>query len=91
MSIHIASINGLNLLPDEYHRAMVRDGIIDQMAAHLMAGTTSGLDLTSDFDVIDYLRSTPERYPAKVITSHMDAAVQLAQETITAAIMGLRP
>lgn len=60
------------------------------MASHLVAGTTGKLDLSSDVDVIQYLRETVERYPARVIVDHMDAAVSLARETIAAASMGLR-
>lgn len=90
MSIHIASINSLHMLPTDYAQAKAREGIIRQMAMHLVAGATGALDLSSDFDVIRYLRETPQQYPVKIITAHMDAAIHLARETIAAASMGLR-
>lgn len=83
MSIHIASINGLNLLPADYSRAKARDGIIRQMADHLVAGATGTLDLNSDFDVLRYLmEETPERYRWATIKPHVDAALAEARQTI---------
>jgi ABC-type uncharacterized transport system ATPase subunit len=80
MSIHLATINGQ---PVDYNANTVRC-----MALHLLAGVTVGLDLSSDHDVIRYLINTPEQYRAAVVTSHMDAAIYSARQTLVGAIMG---
>lgn len=65
-----------------------REALVHEMAMHLIAGTTDGLDLSSDFDVIRYLKNTTEAYPAKVITAHMDDAIYSARQAIIAAVFG---
>ena len=87
MTIHIASINGLNLLPNDYLRAKSRDGIVQQMAEHLVAGAIGGLDLTCDVDVVQYMLDAPERYGWKAIEQHIDAATLVAQQIIVTAEM----
>lgn len=87
MSIHIASINGLNFLPNEYVRAKAREGVIHQMASHLVAGAAGGLDLMNDSDVIKYLFDVPERYRWAVVRDHLDAALDEAQRIIVTAEM----
>lgn len=86
MTVHIATVDGVRL-PDTPFDAE-REALVSQMATHLLAGVTAGLDLSSDFDVIKYLQDTPERYRALVITSHMDDAIYEARQTIIAAIIG---
>lgn len=88
MTIHIATINGVHMLPEERQQIIAREDIVQEMARHLLAGITEGLDLSSDFDVIRYLKSTPEAYRARVITSHMDAAIYEARQVLVAAIVG---
>jgi hypothetical protein len=79
MSIHLATINGESVTPN--------NAIVRRMASHLLAGITAGLDLSSDFDVIRYLTNTPERYRAVVVTANMDAAIYDARQTLIAAQM----
>jgi hypothetical protein len=67
-----------------------REALVREMAMHLIAGTTEGLDLSSDFDVIRYLKNTAEAYPARVITAHMDDAVMESKQIIIAAVFGGR-
>lgn len=91
MSVHVALVNELHFSPADFVAAKERETTIREMAAHLVAGATGPLDLDSERDVICYLKChTPEQYRASVITSHMDAAVHLARETIAAAAEGLR-
>jgi len=91
MSVHVARVNGLHFSPADFVAAKERERTIREMAHHLVAGAGGALDLSSDTDVIRYLKcETPEQYRASVITSHMDAAVHLARETIAAAAEGLR-
>lgn len=91
MSVHIARVNELHFSPADFVAAKEREQTIRDMAAHLVAGATGPLDLDNERDVICYLKChTPEQYRAAVITSHMDAAVHLARETIAAAAEGLR-
>ncbi len=66
----------------------IRTELVNEMANHLLAGMTFGLDLTSDFDVIRYLKNTPEQYRARVITAHIDDAIYAARQAIIATIMG---
>lgn len=80
MSIHLATLNGKPVSPNA--------AIVSNMASHLLAGVTTGLDLSSDFDVIRYLTNTPERYRAAVVTANMDAAIYDARQTLIAAQMG---
>lgn len=61
--------------------------IVDQMAMHLVAGVTGGLDLKCECDVIQYLRETPERYRWNTIHRHLDAALYEARQTLIAAQM----
>lgn len=65
-----------------------RDSIVHDMAMHLIAGMTEGLDLSSNFDVIRYLISTPDRYRAKVVSAHMDDAIYSARQIIIASVFG---
>jgi hypothetical protein len=88
MTLHIAAINGLHVLPAERLQLVSREATVQQMASHLLAGITAGLDLSSDFDVIRYLTNTPERYRAAVVSSHMDAAIYEARQVLVAATMG---
>ena len=88
--MHVFQANVLNFPAADFAAARDRELLIREMASHLVAGALGPLDLSSDFDVIRYLRDTPERYLAKTITAHMDAAVHLALETIAAAAEGLR-
>lgn len=87
MSIHIASINGLNLLPSDYLLAKSRDCTIQQMADHLAAGAAGGLDLTCDADVFQYLFDAPERYLWRTIEKHIAAATEAAQQILVSAEM----
>lgn len=83
MSIHLATVNGAPVSP--------REATVRRMASYLLAGVTAGgLDLSSDFHVIRYLTNTPERYRAKVVTSHMDDAVYQVRQTLIMAQM-MRP
>lgn len=79
MSIHLATVNGEPVTPD--------NAITRCMSFHLLAGVTVGLDLSSDFDVIRYLTNTPERYRAAVVTANMDPAIYEARQTLVAAQM----
>lgn len=89
MSIHIATINGLNFLPDDYRAAKDREDMTRRIASDLVAGTTDGLDLTCEKDVIFYLIHDLA-YLSKVVREHIEAATSLAMETIVAASVGLR-
>jgi len=91
MTLHVALVNGLHFSPADFVAAKERERTIREMAAHLVAGARGPLDLSSDLDVIRYLKcETPEQYRVAEITSHIDAAVALARETIAAAAEGLR-
>jgi len=91
MSIHVARVNELGFSPADFVIAKERENTIREMAMHLVAGAAGALDLSSDLDVIRYLKcETPNQYRIPVITSHIDAAVSLACETIAAAAEGLR-
>lgn len=89
MTIHIATINGLNFLPGEYQTAKDREDVTRRMASDLVAAAGGGLDLTCEEDVIYYLIHDLA-YLSKVVRGHIEAAVSLALETIVAASMGLR-
>jgi hypothetical protein len=67
--------------------AMSREEIVKNMANHLYAGRTGGLDLRSEIDVIDYLWRTPEQYHHRVILDHLDDALVECQQMIVAAEM----
>ena len=91
MNIHIATLNGLHVPPEEYAFAAHREKTIRAMAYHLVAGTTGGLDLTCEMDCIQYLLDTEDRWTwSKDIKPHFDAAVYEAKQTIMHAAMGLR-
>lgn len=91
MGIHVALVNELGFSPSDFVAAKERERTIREMAMHLVAGAGGALDLSSDIDVIRYLKcETPNQYRIPVITSHIDAAVSLARETIAAAAEGLR-
>lgn len=91
MGIHVARVNDLGFSPADFVAAKARENTIKEMAMHLVAGAAGALDLTCDRDVIRYLKcETPEQYRIAEITSHIDAAVALARETIAAAAEGLR-
>lgn len=91
MSIHVARVNELGFSPADFVIAKERENTIREMAMHLVAGAAGALDLSSDLDVIRYLKcETPNQYRIPVITSHIDADVSLACETIAAAAEGLR-
>lgn len=81
MSIHIATIDGISLLPTEGLRATARAGIVQQMADHLVAGATDTLDLNCEADVIQYLMETPERYRWSTIKPLLDDALAEARQT----------
>ncbi len=91
MSTHVARVHELGFSPADFVVAKERENTIREMAMHLVAGAAGALDLSSDIDVIRYLKcETPNQYRIPVITSHIDAAVSLARETIAAAAEGLR-
>ncbi|MGY3607630.1 MULTISPECIES: hypothetical protein [unclassified Bradyrhizobium] len=84
MTVRLATLDGA---PVNFPVPTNRADIIKQMADHILAGITVGLDVTSDYDVIRYLKNTPEAYPAKVITAHMDEAIYQARQTLVAAMI----
>jgi hypothetical protein len=88
MTVHIATVDGVRLPSANETFDATRQATVSQMATHLLAGITAGLDLSSDFDVIRYLKDTPEDYRASVITSCMDDAIYDARQTLIAATMG---
>lgn len=87
MTLHIATVDGVRLPSTDAAFDATRQAIVSQMATHLLAGITAGLDLSSDFDVIRYLKDTPEGYMAVTITALMDDAIADARHTLVAAIM----
>jgi hypothetical protein len=87
MTVHIATVDGARLPTSAEAFDATRQATVTQMANHLLAGVTAGLDLSSDFDVIRYLKDTPECYRAAVITSLMDDAIDEARHVLVAAIM----
>jgi hypothetical protein len=90
MNIHIATLNGLHVPPEDYAFAVAREKTINAMAYHLMAGAAGSLDLESENDCIRYLLDTEERWRWRDIKDHFDAAVYLAKQTIIQAAMSLR-
>ena len=82
MTLHIATINGLRMPADHFERARDRDRTIDQMATHLVAAAAGGLDLTCDRDIALWLFETPDRYSARQIHDHVDAAADAARQII---------
>lgn len=90
MNQHVASIIAFPVPQPAPVVLPERETLIHDMAMHLIAGMTEGLDLSSDFDVIRYLKNTTEAYRASVITSHMDEAIYEARQTVIAAIFGTK-
>lgn len=89
--IHVATLNGLYVSPEDYEFARKREATINAMASHLVAATTGGLDLTCEAECIQYLLQTEDRWTWKRdIKDHFDAAVFLAKQTIIQASMSLR-
>lgn len=87
MNLHIATLNGLHVSPEAHREITDRERVVQEMAMHLIAGMTVGLDLSSDFDVIRYLKNcTPQCYRVKVITAHMDAAIYEARQIVIASV-----
>jgi hypothetical protein len=66
-----------------------RDEIVDCMSMHLVAAILhDGLDTSSDIDVIQCLRNTPERFQSRVVLDHLDDALYQAKQTLIAKELG---
>jgi hypothetical protein len=87
MSLHLVSSDHLATFPSERERRMEHERIVSEMAAHLVAGYSGGLDFGDDVDVIEYLRHTPEQYRCRAIINHLDDAVVAARQMIVTAEM----
>lgn len=62
-----------------------RTCVVKVMAEHLVAAILHDrLDTSSDIDVIECLRSTPERFNWRTIHDHMDDALYSAKQTVFA-------
>jgi hypothetical protein len=62
-----------------------RTETVKTMAKHLMAAIVAGrLNTSSEIQIIDCLRKTPEQYNWKIIHSHMDEALFEAKQALSA-------
>lgn len=87
--MHVALVNGLHFSPADFVAAKERENTIREMAHDLVAGATGPLDLKKDEDVVFYLIDVA-RWKYAVVHDHLDAAMDLALQTIAAAAEGLR-
>lgn len=62
-----------------------REEVIRCMAEHLVAGIMGGLNTSCDYQVIEYLLNTPERFQSRVVLNHMDDAMYVAKMTLVTA------
>ena len=80
MNQHIATVTAIRpALPAD------RAEIVKTMSEHLVAAILHNkLDTSSDIDVIECLRNTPERYQSRVVLNHMDDALFSAKQVLIA-------
>jgi len=73
--------------PSERLAAAARDCLVREMAYHLVAAVTDGLNTARDQDIIACLLDAPQRYHHRLIHDHMDDAKIEAKKILNAAQM----
>jgi hypothetical protein len=85
MALHLASSNEPRRILRDNAGAVDRAATVKQMAEHLVAAILhDSLDTSSDVDVIECLRHTPELYHWRLVLDHLDDALYLAKMTLVA-------
>jgi hypothetical protein len=59
-----------------------RDALVREMAHHICAGVSCGLNTVNDQDVIACLWNAPQRYHHRLILDNLDESLALAKEIL---------
>ncbi|MDB5550638.1 MAG: hypothetical protein JWL86_622 [Rhizobium sp.] len=85
MTLQLVSSTAARRITRDADGAIDRAATVKQMAEHLVAAILhDSLDTSSDVDVIECLRTTPELYHYRIVLDHMDDAMAEAKQTLVA-------